>query len=369
MRISRLQLQHYRNIKELDLCLAPGLNIFYGDNAQGKTNLLEAVYLCATGFARRASHHRELIAFTQQEAHIRLLSLREPYANPTSSDDYDNKIDMHLKKDKPRGIAINGLPIKKLSQLFGVVLAVSFTPEDLQLVKAGPAERRRFMDLELCQLYPVYCHALSKYHHVLKQRNNLLKAIKHKKAQADTLFVWDTQLVEYGTVLYNHRKQFVQDIEAAASPLHTHVTGGKEALTLTYKPGVTPEDFMEKLEKNSEKDIALGVTGHGVHKDDLSFYINGMDARMYGSQGQQRTVSLSAKLAELALIKEKRHVTPVLLLDDVLSELDHSRQSFLMDAVSEVQSFITCTGLEDMLKTVKTQATVYQVKQGTVNKQ
>lgn len=353
MIVKKLSLENFRNFKFLQIELENGVNIVYGDNANGKTNFIEAIYFCATGRSPRANHDKELIRFGAEEAHLQaVLDSR--------------RIDVHLFRDgKKKGIAIDHMPIKKLSQLFGVLPVVIFTPEDLRIVKAGPGERRTFMDLELCQLSPVYYHALRQYYQALKQRNNLLKAIPKDRSLIDTLEVWDEPLCRHGRQIMEHRAAFIEEIGKIAAVIHNDVTAGREALSMIYRPQITGQ-YEERLKRGLDRDIALGSTGAGIHKDDVAFAIDTNDVRTYGSQGQQRTVALSVKLAEIELIKKKVNQLPVLLLDDVLSELDESRQKYLFNHINGVQSILTCTGVEDVLK--RTKGNLLYMKNGTILK-
>jgi len=343
MVVSRASLLDFRNFESLRLDLGQGVNILCGANAQGKTSFLEAVCFCATGRSRRTNFDRELVRFQAREAHLQV---------ETVADNVTDRIDVHLRREGPKGFAVNGLPIRKLGDLFGILLVVMFSPEDLQLVKNGPAERRRFYDMELCQLSPVYYYELQQYYKILKQRNALLKRLQKSRDTSlrESLFAWDEQLVAYGVRIFAHRKRFTEQIERLAGAIHADVTKNAEELRVVYKPNATAEDFADKLRRNIDRDILLGASGVGIHKDDAVFLINGHDARLYGSQGQQRTVALSLKLAEMELIKEDKKETPVLLLDDVFSELDESRQKCLLQSISGVQTILTCTGVEDILR-------------------
>ncbi len=261
-------------------------------------------------------------------------------------------------------MAVNGLTVKKMSEFFGNLYAVMFSPEDLRLVKGGPAERRKFIDMELCQLSKVYCHNLQNYYKVLKQRNNLLKDIRKNKSLTDTISVWDEQLMFYGEKIIDKRKEFIENLNDISNAIHSEITGKKESLAVEYKPYVDKIFFGDKLVNNREKDIILGITSCGPHKDDMSFYVDGNDIKFYGSQGQQRTASLSAKLAEISLIESETGTSPILLLDDVLSELDESRQVFLLENIGELQTFITCTGIEDSIGKYIKESTMFNVKNG-----
>lgn len=360
MHIKSVSLQYFRNYERLTIDLNKGVNILYGANAQGKTNFLEAVYFCATGRSKRAGSDRELILFNKNEAHIQLFLDKEGL---------NDRLDVHIKKDTKKGIAVNGLAVKNLGGLFGVLYAVIFSPEDLQLIKAGPSERRRFMDMEICQLSSVYYYELQQYYKVLKQRNNLLKEIQKKRDLKDTLFIWDEQLVQHGIKVIMKRRQFLEKINILAKNIHFKITNNTENLEIIYKPSINEDDFKTKLKRAIDRDIIMGATSVGVHKDDISFFINKTDVRIFGSQGQQRTASLSAKLAEIELIKEYKSTEPVLLLDDVMSELDKSRQKYLISYINNIQTIITATGIEDIINKMENieNISIFEVKNGLIS--
>lgn len=355
MYIKNLSVMNFRNLSDMTIDFKNGINILCGDNAQGKTNLLESVYICSTGRSQRTRNESQLVKFGYDEAHIRTFVMRE-----NTSD----RIDVHIKKDERKGMAVNGMAIKKMAEFFGNLNAVMFSPEDLRLVKGGPAERRRFMDMELCQLNKIYCHDLQSYYKVLKQRNNLLKTAYKDSSAADMLDVWDIQLARYGERLINKRKLFCERLNELSRKIHFGITDKKEELSVEYKPNSDCESLEERLSYYRQRDIALGSTSCGPHKDDLLFMINGNDTKSYGSQGQQRTASLSAKLAEIELIRNVTGEDPVLLLDDVLSELDESRQFYLMENIGKIQTFITCTGVEDSIGKYVRESSIYNVKNG-----
>lgn len=357
MIVKSLELSNFRNYENLSLEFSPSTNILYGDNAQGKTNILEAVFLCATTKSHKGSKDREIIKLQSEEAHIRMRINR---------DDVDHRLDMHLKKNKPKGVAINGIPIKRSSELFGIINVVFFSPEDLSIIKNGPSERRRFIDMELCQLSKLYLHNLINYNKVLNQRNNLLKQIGFNKSLLDTLYVWDQQLIHFGSALIKERDSFMKSMNKLIIALHKKLSDGKEELEIVYEPNVAENEFENKLKKSMERDIALKVTNVGPHRDDLSFLINGQDVRKYGSQGQQRTAALSLKLAEIELVKQVTKDKPILLLDDVLSELDRKRQNQLLDSIVGIQTIVTCTGLEEFVNNRIETDRIYKVIQGTV---
>lgn len=335
-------------------------NIIYGDNAQGKTNILESLYVCATSKSHRGSKDREIIQFGQDEAHIKV---------QVEKNGINYRIDMHLKKNKSKGIAVNGIPIRKAVELFGIINIIFFSPEDLNIIKNGPSERRRFIDMELSQLDKIYLSNLVNYNKVVNQRNKLLKQISGYSMPDDlaTLDVWDMQLVRYGTEVIRGRIAFIEQINEIVHDVHKKLSGGKEELLIAYDPCVTEDNFDDVLKNSRERDRKFKTTNFGPHKDDIIFYINDKDVRKYGSQGQQRTVALALKLAEIELVKRLIHDSPVLLLDDVLSELDSGRQNFLLNSIGDIQTIITCTGLDEFINNRFAINKIFKVTDGTVN--
>lgn len=357
MVIESIELKNYRNYDELHMDFSRGTNILYGDNAQGKTNVLEAIYVCATTKSHRGSKDREIIQFDRDESHIKL---------KVRKNDVPFRIDMHLKKNKAKGVAVNGVPIRKSSELFGIVNVVFFSPEDLNLIKNGPSERRRFMDMELCQLNKLYVHSLVQYNRIVVQRNKLLKDMVFRPDYEETLDIWDMQLIQYGKELIHYREEFVEQLNGMIESIHRQLSGGKEDICLVYEPNVKEEDFDNALKKSRSSDLKQKTTLIGPHRDDLSFLINGIDIRRFGSQGQQRTAALSLKLAEIELVKKIVKDYPILLLDDVLSELDGSRQSQLLAEIDHIQTVMTCTGLEDFVNDRFHMDKIFKVVNGTV---
>ena len=364
MIIKSIDLLDFRNYEELHLGLTDGITILNGENAQGKTNLLEAVYLASCCRSHRGAKDREMIRFNRAEAHIKMIVRKE---------DRDIRIDLHLKKDKQRGIAVNGVPVRKTRDYLGLVNCVLFSPEDLQIVKNGPAERRRFIDTELCQLDRIYLDSWNRYKKVLDQRNQLLKDIGFNPSLMDTLDLWDEQLVKYGSDLIHRREEFIRDLAEITQPIHEHLSGGREILRLGYEKNTDAESFLENLRKSREKDIRSKTTNVGPHRDDMSFVLTtenegeeNLDVRVYGSQGQQRTSALSVKLAEISLVEKRTGDEPVLLLDDVLSELDTKRQQYLLSGISNIQTIITCTGLEEFVNRPFEKSRVYDVEKGEI---
>ena len=340
MIIKSIKLENFRNYESLELSFEKGTNILYGDNAQGKTNVLEAVYLSATTKSHKGSKDKEMIRFGQEEAHIR---------TNLDKEGMEYRVDMHLKKSKSKGIAVNGQHLKKAAQLLGLLNVVFFSPEDLSIIKNGPSERRRFMDLELCQLDQIYLTDLAGYNHIVNQRNRLLKDLYQNPSLRETLEIWDIQMLQYGKKIIEKRRDFVRDLNDVIQDIHRNLTGGEEHLEVIYEPSTESECFEETLKKNRERDMRMKMTSAGPHRDDLCFMVNGIDIRKFGSQGQQRTAALSLKLSEIYLVKEKIKDTPILLLDDVLSELDSNRQTYLLDSIHDIQTLITCTGLDDFV--------------------
>lgn len=361
MKIKSLKLKNFRNYDILNLDFDDSTNIFYGNNAQGKTNILESVYLCGTTKSHRGTKDRDMILFGQDEAHIEAFIEKRGIIY---------QIDIHLKKNSPKGIAINKMPIKKASELFGVVNIVFFSPEDLNIIKNGPSERRRFIDLELSQLDKVYLSNLSNYNRIINQRNHLLKDIVRQehteKGLLDTLDIWDIQLAEYGEKLIETRNKFINQVNEIISDIHCRLTGNTEKIEVSYEPDTGEMSLLDSLKKYRERDMRMKSTTCGPHRDDICFVTNGIDIRKFGSQGQQRTAALSLKLSEIELVKMSVKDTPVLLLDDVLSELDKYRQNYLLESIHDIQTLITCTGVDEFVNKRFSVNKVFHVHQGHV---
>ena len=357
LKVNSLKLKNFRNYDLLNVEFDGSTNIFYGNNAQGKTNILEAVYLSGTTKSHRGSKDRDMIRFGEDESHIETV---------VEKNGISYQIDMHLKKNSPKGIAINKMPIRKASELFGIVNLVFFSPEDLNIIKNGPAERRRFVDLELCQLNKLYVYNLVQYNKTVIQRNKLLKDMDYNTSLKDTLPMWDEQLLKYGAELIIMRSEFIKELNPLIAGIHAGLSGGKETLSIAYEPNVTAENFREQLAKNQFQEIKQRQTLTGPHRDDLNFIVNGTDIRRFGSQGQQRTAALSLKLAEIELVKKIVKDYPVLLLDDVLSELDSKRQEHLLSEITHIQTLITCTGLDEFVNSKFRMDKIFKIVEGTV---
>ncbi|MBA9085909.1 DNA replication and repair protein RecF [Fontibacillus solani] len=368
MFVKTLSLQHYRNYETLSLDSFGNVNLMIGRNAQGKTNLLEALLVLALTKSHRTAKDKELISFGSNNAAVSA-EIEKKYGTVNLELQFSNQ----GKKAK-----LNGLEQRKLSDFVGALNAVMFAPEDLEIVKGTPGIRRRFLDMEIGQVQPSYLFHLQQYQKVLLQRNNLLKQAFGKGPEITVMLdVWNEQLVEHGVKIIKKRKQFIRKLQKWAQGIHEGITGGGEKLQLSYIPSfgeadeedeaVLLQQFMIKLSQMRDQEIRRGMTLCGPHRDDLAFHINGNEAQVYGSQGQQRTTALSLKLAEIELIHEEIGEYPILLLDDVLSELDPYRQTQLIETFqSKVQTFITATGIESINASRLQDASIFHVQEGQV---
>lgn len=361
MRITELQLMNFRNYTSLRLEPDDGLCVFTGDNAAGKTNILESVFLCALGRSHRTTRDAELIHDGEQAG---MVSLTIQTRGGTRT------ISCRLMQGERKRIRIDGTALARSGELMGCLNTVLFAPEDLMLVKGGPGERRRFLDMEISQLKPDYYYTLQRYNEALKQRNALLKEEYLDLEQMDA---WEEQLGYLGARVTCDRAAFMDKLTGIAGQVHLKLSGGRETLVLGYRPHLTggsEEEIAnlarEKLAQSREKDMYRGSTTVGPHRDDIAMDLDGTDVRVYGSQGQQRTVVLSLKLSELEIMRQLRGEPPVLLLDDVFSELDRRRQQMLLKAVSDCQTFITCTHLEELTAAGVDRMQVYRVEKGQV---
>lgn len=344
MRIERLRLRSFRNYEQADVRPAPGVTVLYGENAQGKTNLMEAVHLCCVGRSHRTSRDRELVRWGESEAYVQADVRRSDGAHQIGVALYPNE-------QKKKKITLNGEPVRRIGELMGQVNAVLFSPEDLRLVKDGPEGRRRFLDMEISQLQPAYFYALQRYTRALSQRNGLLRELQVNRSDAlfSTLEEWDAMLAQCGAAILKKRAQYLLQLEEKAEEIHETLSGGREKLKLRYVGCDADETGLVRLLRASrEEDCRRGFTSVGPHRDDYKIIINGKDARAFASQGQQRTAALSLKLAEIDVMREEINEAPVLLLDDVMSELDVSRRRMLLTRIGGVQTIITCTHLDDL---------------------
>ncbi|MBQ7352212.1 MAG: DNA replication/repair protein RecF [Clostridia bacterium] len=339
MKVTKLTLTNYRNYSNQTIEFVDGINVIIGKNAQGKTNLLESVFLCAIGRSPRTPRDKDLIKWDCTYSKVDIESIRQVGAS---------RIEMFLFKDQNKAIKINGIGIKKIGQLLGTFNAIYFSPDELKLIKDSPDERRKFMDIHLCQFDRNYFYELATYNKVLQMRNKLLKT-PNQSVLKDTIGIWNEQLATAGAKIILLRLAFIEKLKVHAKNIHASLTSNNENLELTYQGYVAGNEqelkelLLKKYSETIDKDIHLGYTTVGPHRDDIKIVSNEIDLRSFGSQGQQRTGALSLKLAELEVFKDNIGEYPVLLLDDVLSELDETRQTKLLEYVSNIQTLITCT--------------------------
>ncbi len=340
MILKEVVLNNFRNYTLQTVQLGEGTNVFFGNNAQGKTNFLESVRYMSIGKSMRTSREKELIKWNEDCARIKAI---------VQHGSITKRLDIVLAQQKSKTVKINSVPITKIGELMGVVATVLFSPDEIGIIKNSPADRRRFIDIALCQLSKAYFYALNRYNKILLQRNTLLKS---GRVDENSLEVWDLQLVEEGTRIAKSRAGFVKRLEKFAGDNHAYLSSDKEKLTLEYEgiTGETAEEISQKmldeLKINREKDLRQGYTHSGIQTDDLKVSVNGTDIRKFGSQGQQRTAALSLKMAEVDLYFQEKDEYPILLLDDVFSELDKTRQERLLQKIKGLQTIITCTHFE-----------------------
>ncbi len=359
MYLNKLQLWNFRSYENLELNFPKGITILYGDNGQGKTNIVEAIYLLCTGRSHRTNREHDMIKIDRPWSRIRIENLQR---------DGRHTVDMVMARGQKKRILVNGLAISRISEILGQLSGVIFSPEDLDLVKEGPRLRRRFMDIELSQVSKNYFYALNDYNKVLEQRNSLLKETKKES----NLFVWDTLLAQRAVPIIKARREFCKRLVVKAKEMHKYLSSNKEELICIYKDAVNgsediEEAMLELLEKNHEIDIKRTFTTVGPHKDDIIIKLGETDLRYFGSQGQQRTATLALKLTELEMMKEDLGEYPILLLDDVLSELDLTRQKMLLDKIKDVQTIITVAQPVEIFKDMK--VNYFRVEKGKVWKE
>ncbi len=357
MKINKLTLKNYRNYSNQVVKFDEGLNILVGKNAQGKTNILEAIFFAVIGKSFKVSKEKEAIKWEEEFANIKA-EFSRLYR--------DVEVELIFNKSAKKSIKIDGVSIKKTGELLGTVNAVFFSPQELKLVRESPDERRRFMNIDISQTNKRYFYALNRYEKVLANRNKLLKISKDFSVLKDTIDIWDKALVDLAEKIYIERKSFIEKLAPFAEMAHNYISGGSEKLEIKYdsfdsKGKDFKEELLKALQKSLEKDYKLGYTSVGVHRDDLDIYLNGVEVKNYGSQGQQRTAALSMKLAELEIIKERTGEYPILLLDDVFSELDQDRQKKLLNFTSRTQTLITCTDFNLNIK-----ANILNIENGKV---
>jgi len=361
MYLKEIKLKNFRNYKEQEVSFHEKVNIITGNNAQGKTNLLESLYIMSLGKSFRTNKDIEMIGFGESYCKSKSTSIKN-----------DRELDVEIQiSDEGKEIKIDGAKLNKKIEILENVFIVAFSPEDLKIVRDEPEKRRRFIDREICQINPLYYKNLSRYKRILQQRNSLLRK---DVINEDSLVVWNEELAEYGSKIILERKRFIEKLNFISNDINQRITNGKEPLFITYESNVKCQDdfpkqkefFINQLNKNTKKDFFKGVTTSGPHKDDIKISVKGIDIRHFGSQGQQRTAALSLKLAEIQLIKEETGEDPILLLDDVLSELDAERQKFLINSLKDIQLFITTTELSDELKKNLPEGYHFYVEDGKV---
>ena len=353
MYIEEIKLNNFRNYDKLDIKLNKKINIIYGDNAQGKTNILEAIFLCSFGKSFRTKKEKEMIKFNENNATVEILFQKK---------DRDGKIKIELNEKKQ--VTVNGIKIKKLSELLGNIVIVLFTPEDINILRDTPEARRRFLDMMIGQLKPNYVYNLNMYIKTLKQRNNYLKQINEENKPEEMLEIWDEKLAEYAEKIYSYRKMFIEKIRNKINDIHSKITDCKETLSIIYSSDCeNREEYLKLLKSRRKLDIIKGFTTKGVHRDDFVIYINGKEVNVYGSQGQNRTVVLSLKLAELNVIYEEIGEYPILLLDDFMSELDEKRRTNFLKNIENTQVILTGTEKIDLSNV---EYNLYNVKKGEI---
>ncbi len=346
MIVKSIYLENFRNYKAQEIKLEDNINVFYGNNAQGKTNILEALYFCALGRSFRTHKDAELINFDAENSKIVV---------EFNKSDRDKKIEIVIGKKTKKQIKVNGIKINKNSELLGNMNLVIFSPDDSIILKESPASRRKFLDILISQLRPRYAHILSEYNKILDNRNAILKSQKH-----DGIDIWDEQLATYAEKIYEYRKEYIDKISQNIKKISPNLTNDKEMLTIKYKTQFNvKKDFIEHLKRNFKIDSIRGFTSVGIHRDDFELFVNERELNLYGSQGQHRTAVLALKFAEMEIIKEEVGEKPILLLDDITSELDLERISLIFDKISGYQVLITCTdanivrNLEGLTKNIK----------------
>ncbi|NEZ47851.1 DNA replication/repair protein RecF [Clostridium niameyense] len=362
MHIKNLCLRNFRSYKNIYLELNPNTNVFIGENAQGKTNILESIYYCSVGKSHRTNKDKELINWDSNESYVKLGVARKRL---------DKNIEIKVLKNGKKLITVNSIKLKKISELMGNLNVVMFSPDDLRIIKESPSNRRKFLDIELCKINNIYYHSLVQYNKILNERNYLLKRIDNKNILM--LDVYDKQLSKYGAFIVKTRKKYLDKLNFIGKNIHKGITNESEVINFKYLCNVedinlAEDELLSKLAKNRKKDIERFTTNIGPHRDDFFVTINDIDTRTFGSQGQQRTSVLTLKFASLEIIKETIGEYPVLLLDDVLSELDSNRQKYVLKSIKNIQTIITCTGMEEIEKYINKDSQVYLVTKGNIKR-
>jgi DNA replication and repair protein RecF len=368
LHIKNVNLKNFRNYESLDIKIGEGVNIFYGQNAQGKTNIIESIYMSSTGKSHRTQKDTELIRWDCEGARIKIDFQKE---------NDEKSVEIYLNRNVKKQIKLNGVKLNKIGELIGNLNTVIFSPDHMKIIKEGPVERRRFMDIILSQVLPGYYFNLVQYLKVLEHRNKLLCEACKNRSILSSIYVWNDQLADFGAKIIIARRKFIDKICNIAAETHEGISHGKERLKVIYKSSVDYNDiseieirkvFLNSLEKSINIDIKRGATHKGPHRDDILFFINDTEVKTYSSQGQQRTALLSLKISELKYIEEETDEMPILLLDDVFSELDTERQKYLVDFIRDIQTIITCTDVEYLEKLKLGSSLVYNVVNGMIVK-
>lgn len=353
MYIKNIKLCNFRNYEQLDLGLNKNINIIYGDNAQGKTNILESIFLCSFGKSFRTTKEKEMIQFNKDSALVEILYQKK---------DRDGKVKIEIGAKKQ--ISVNGIKIKKLSELLGNINIVIFTPDDINILKNGPDKRRRFLNMMIGQLRPNYIYNLNMYLNTMEERNNYLRQIRENNKSVELLDIWDEKLAEYGEIVFKYRKEFIEKILNIINEIHSKITEEKENLKIIYTSNCEDKDkYLKLLKERRSLDILKGFTTKGIHRDDFMIYINDKEVSIYGSQGQNRTAVLSLKLAELNVVYNELGEYPILLLDDFMSELDEKRRKNFLNNIKDTQVILTGT---DKLDLQNVEYSLYNVKKGEI---
>lgn len=358
MYIKNIMLVNYRNYENLQIKLNENVNVFIGDNAQGKTNVLESVYYGAFAKSHRTSKDKELINWNKDKAYISLLVGKERL---------DKRIDINILKDGKKAIKVNGVKVNKIGELFGIFNVVMFSPEDLKVIKEAPNLRRRLLDMELSQINKKYYFNLVQYHKILNERNMLLK---NNRFSEEMLEIYDYQLIEHADYIISKRLEYIDKVNFYGKQIHKEITTEKENIEFKYSCNVNLENYkanyLKKLQDNIKRDREKGITSVGPHRDDFNVFINDIDVKTFGSQGQQRTAILTMKFSSLKIIKEITGEYPVLLLDDVLSELDLNRKKYILSTIHGIQTIITCTGIKDIKDYIDGNSKIFNVSNGKI---
>ena len=343
MQIKTLRLHNYRSYSDRTFNFDDGLNILVGENAQGKTNVIEAIFFAVIGKSFKTAKEKDVIRWGQESGYL---------CGEFAKKYRDVKIELFFDTKHKKSVKIDDVGIKKIGELMGATNAVFFSPDELKLVKESPEERRRFMNIDISQTNKRYFYLIGRYDKVLANRNKLLKSSKDINVIKQTIDIWDRALSDLAEKIAAERKKFVDELAPLARSAHQYISDGKEDIVIKYVSSFD-EDYAEKmnkaLQKNLEKDFKLGYTTVGVHRDELDIFLNGTEVKNFGSQGQQRTVALSMKLAELEIIKNRTGEYPILLLDDVFSELDANRRKKLLKFTARTQTIITCTEYDEKI--------------------